>query len=99
MRWLERLFSRDKPPPPPVLLRVAEAGARPSDVDVECTWYPSGRTASRRHRTASGLCVIPWYGDEERVHVRLRTHRGSHGALELDRDRHDQGRVMEIDLG
>lgn len=96
VRWLLKHFTH-APPPPPVLLRVAEqSGARPAAIDVECTWYPSGRTASRRHRTASGLCVIPWYGEEERVELRVRTERGS-AAIEVDRDRSD-GRVREVEL-
>lgn len=96
VRWLKRLFNAA--PPPPVLLRVAEpTGSPAATVDIAITWYPSGLTATRRHRTAAGLCVIPWLGDEARADLAVR---GSGGAASLmvDRDRADGGRVRELAL-
>jgi hypothetical protein len=94
---VDLLFARAAPPAP-VLLRVAEpCGAPPAAVDVEATWSPSGRRALREHRTASGLCVIPWLGDEDRVRIEVRTETGAI-ALEVARDRADGGRVQDVRL-
>ena len=98
MRWLKNLFA-EPPPPSPILLRVTDHdGSVPAVVDVEITWSPSGSRASRRHRTAQGLCVVPWRGVEARAHVTART---AHGeiALSIDRDRDDGGRVQDLWLG
>lgn len=98
MRWLVDLLFAKAAPPPPVLLRVADpCGAPPDAVDVEATWSPSGRRALRAHRTASGLCVIPWLGDEDRVRLEVRTETGAM-ALEVARDRLDGGRVQDVRL-
>jgi hypothetical protein len=98
VRWLVELFFEKSGPPPPVLLRVAEPGGSTADaVDVEATWSPSGRRAVRAHRTAAGLCVIPWLGDEDRVHLEVRSETGA-VALEIARDRLDGGRVQDVRL-
>lgn len=90
------LFITKAGPPPPVLLRVAEpCGSAPEAVDVEAIWSPSGRRALREHRTAAGLCVIPWLGDEDRVRLEVRTEAGAM-ALEVARDRLDGGRVQDV---
>jgi hypothetical protein len=66
-------------------------------VDIDVTWYPSGLTATRRHRTAAGLCVIPWLGDEARADLAIRG-RGGEATLLVHRDRADSGRVRELAL-
>ncbi len=97
VRWLKRLFS-EAPPPPPVLLRVAEPSGAPAPiVDVAVTWFPSRLEGARTHRTAQGLCVIPWLGDEERARIAVRTGSGE-AVLELDRDRHEPDRVCDVPL-
>ena len=99
MRWLKNLWSPEKPPPSPVLLRVTEpCGSAPGAVTVEATWLPSGRRVAREHRTAEGLCVIPWMGDEREVELEVRTGAGS-SALAVRRDRPDGGRVHDLRLG
>lgn len=95
VRWLKRLFAGDAPPSP-VLLRVAASGGS-SVVSVHATWSPSGRRTSRSLRTAAGLCVMPWLGDEEGVELAIRTDRGA-AALTLRRDRPDGGRVHELSV-
>lgn len=98
MRWLKKLWSPEAAPPAPVLLRVVDReGAAPSTVTVEATWFPSGRTASRRHRTAAGLCVVPWLGDERRVELTVRAG-AARRALSVHRDRPDGGRVHDLRL-
>lgn len=98
MRWLKRLFT-EAPPPPPVLLRVADPTGAPAPVvDVEVTWFPSRLEGARRHRTAQGLCVIPWLRDEERARIAVRTERGE-AVLEIERDRDEPDRVRHLALG
>lgn len=98
MRWLKRLFT-EAPPPPPVLLRVADPTGAPAPVvDVEVTWFPSRLEGARRHRTAQGLCVIPWLGDEASARIAVRTERGE-AVLEIDRDRDEPDRVRDLALG
>ncbi|MEQ8891494.1 MAG: hypothetical protein RLO52_25515 [Sandaracinaceae bacterium] len=75
----------------------APGGSPASAVDVRARWLPSGRTTERSHRTADGLCVVSWMGDEERVELTLRSEVGG-AALELHRDRPDGGRVRDVAL-
>lgn len=100
MRWFRRLLgSEGGAPPSPVLLRVqAPCGSPAAAVDVRARWLPSGRTTQRSHRTADGLCVVSWMGDEERVELTLRCELGGAAALELHRDRPDGGRVRDVAL-
>lgn len=98
VRWLRKLWSAEASPPAPVLLRVADpCGAAPGTVTVEATWFPSGLSAARRHRTAAGLCVVPWRGDEHRVELTVRTPAGV-TDLRVHRDRPDGGRVHDLRL-
>jgi hypothetical protein len=98
VRWLRKLWSSEAAPPAPVLLRVAEpGGAAPGTVTVEATWFPSGLTFERRHRTAEGLCVVPWVGEERRVELTVRTSAGRRD-LSVHRDRADGGRVHDLRL-
>ena len=72
-RWL-----RGDTPAAPVLLRVHEPCGRAADsVKVDAVWYPSGRRATRQHRTAQGLCMIPWMVDQKRVELTVRTDEGA----------------------
>lgn len=97
MRWLKRLFT-EVPPPPPVLLRVADPSGAPAPiVDVEVTWFPSRLEGARRHRTAHGLCVIPWLGEEERARIAIRSDSGE-AVLEIERDRDEPDRVRDLSL-
>lgn len=65
-------------PAAPVLLRVHEPCGRAADtVEVDAVWYPSGRRAKRQHRTAQGLCMIPWMVAQKRVELTVRTDRGA----------------------
>lgn len=97
VRWWKRLFA-DEAPPRPVLVRVADpSGALLGSVDVEVTWYPSGARAGGRHRTAAGLFVIPWRGDEKRAALRIRAREGE-AFVEVERDRSDGDRVHELSL-
>lgn len=97
MRWIQQLFARDLPTPP-VLLRVSdESGRPPETVEVEATWFPSGRTLRRSHRTASGLFVVPWLGREDRVRLAIETASGA-SRLDVRRDRPDGGRVYDLAL-
>lgn len=98
MRWLKKLWSKEAAPPAPVLLRVTDArGKTPPVLDVEARWLPSGRVIARSVRTADGLCVVHWRGDEDSVELRLR---GVAGEIELtvERARADRGRVTELTL-
>src|SRR5690348_9626701 len=95
VRWLRRLFS-ESPPPMPLLLRVADPrGQHLSEVEVQTTWVPSGVSFVRRHRTASGLCVIPWLGEEDGVLVEVRAGAAAR-SLRVVRDREDSERAFEV---
>ena len=99
VQWLMKLFRRPPAPPTPVLLRLAASdGERPDRIDVSATWFPSGKRRSREHRGASGLFVIPWVGEEQRVRLAIRTAAGQH-ELEVTRERALGGRVHDLLLG
>ncbi len=97
MRWLKSWFGAG-PPPTPVLLRVLDAAGRPPPVlDIETRWAPSGRRAERTVRTAEGLCVVHWVGDEDEVELRIRGV-DAEARLSVQRARRDGGRVREVRL-
>ena len=98
VRWFKKLWTSETAPPSPVLLRVSEpGGGLPGSVTVAATWRPSGRVVERSHRTAEGLCVIPWLADEREVELEVRTSDGR-SALSVRRDRPDGGRVHDLRL-
>lgn len=98
MRWLRKLWGREAPPPTPVLLRVTDAeGETPPVLDIEAHWLPSGRRVGRSVRTAEGLCVVHWRGEEQSVELVLRSVSGE-ARVSVDRDREDRGRVREVRL-
>ena len=81
-----------------MLLRIAApCGSAPREVEVAARWLPSQRRIDRAHRTAAGLCVLPWLGDEEAVELTVRT-AGARAMVEVRRDRADGGRVLDLRL-
>lgn len=71
MTFLRRLFG-ERPPAPPVLVRVrATSGAVPETVALDVTWA-SGRRESRTVFAAQGLCILPWRDAERGVAITVR---------------------------
>ncbi|MBZ0121527.1 MAG: hypothetical protein K8H88_31315 [Sandaracinaceae bacterium] len=97
MRLLRRWLGAEAPPTP-LFLRVLDPGGRHAPVvHVEATWSPSGHRVARTHRTAAGLCVIPWLEHEDGVRLEVRSGDARH-ALHVRRDRPDRERVEEVRL-
>lgn len=98
MRWLRKLWGGEAPPPTPVLLRVTDPeGQTPLVLDIEARWLPSGRRVDRSVRTAEGLCVVHWRGEEEAVELHVRGV-DCEARVTITRDREDRGRVSELRL-
>ncbi len=78
------------------MLRVARACGTPVEtVRLSTTFHPSGRRRTFDQRTAAGLCMIPWLGEESRVSIVVED-AGRTAHVTVARDREDAGRVREL---
>ena len=94
--FLRRLFG-EKPPAPPVLVRVrASSGAVPETVALDVTWA-SGRRESRTVVAAQGLCILPWRESERGVELVVRA-LGGRADLRLSARDNAGGTAHEIRL-
>ena len=66
-------------------------------LDIEAHWLPSGRRVDRSVRTAEGLCVVHWRGEERAVELHVRGVSGE-ARVTVSREREDRGRVSELRL-
>ncbi|MCA9610210.1 MAG: hypothetical protein H6719_35410 [Sandaracinaceae bacterium] len=96
VRWLKGLLSRERPTPP-ILLRVVDAdGEAPFLLDVSLRWSPSNRCLDRSLRTADGLAVVHWLGEEDEVELTVRSSIGS-AVLTVTRAE-SVGRTIPVEL-
>lgn len=97
VRWLTKLWSRERPPTPPVLLRVKEPdGDAPVVLDVESRWAPGGHRIDRSVRTADGLAVVHWLGEQAEVELTVRSALGQ--ATLTVRKEESRGRTFDVRL-
>jgi len=98
VRWLTKLWSRERPPTPPILLRVKEPdGDAPAVLDIESRWAPGGHRIDRSVRTADGLAVVHWLGEQDEVELTVRSTLGQ--TTLTVRKEESQGRTFDLRLG
>jgi len=71
-------------------------GDAPLVLDVESRWAPGGHRIDRSVRTADGLAVVHWLGDQDEVELTVRSALGQ-ATLTVHRQE-SNGRTFDLQL-